>query len=357
MELENLVMKLDEQNDSKNDYLLPSNILRMQDGNLVVADTKLALPIKQFTPNNTLHNNICTRLSIPNNYYRYLQQNHVDMLDYNVSELFMRQQTKQVLLRTFDTDNEFGVGRALLSDHYKTIDNFDVLCTTLEAVTEARLNVQVESCDITETKMYIRFTVPDAIANLHRDGNVNDSIMAGFILSNSEVGLGTFLIHPRLTVLSCTNGMIVEKGKIAQRHLGSQMEFMGKIEWSKTTRQREMLLLQSQIKDAVLAFSSPEYVRELSESISNKGNIELLNPVETVTRVGQQLSFSEERRESLFNHFISGKDNTRFGLMQAVTSLAHNDEGIDPDERFRLESAALPLLDTITAYDVEGSKN
>ena len=352
MELNDLIEVLDTQQNEKSDYLIPSNKLMMYNGNVLMKERMQSEPNYDYEPTRTLHNGIATRLGIPGNYYRFLQAEHLDMLDYNVSELFMRQQSKQVMLRTFENGLQHGIGRALLSDHYKVIDNLDILTATIEAIDDCKFKIGIQSCDITENKMYVRFDVPNAIAELKRNGKVNEMVMAGFILSNSEVGQGTFLVHPRLTVLRCTNGMIVDKGKIAQRHLGSQMDFVGKIEWSQATRQREMALIQSQIRDAVIAYAQPSFLTDILNEISEKGNKELINPSNTVTKIGYHLAFSEERRTQLFDKFIHDGDNTRFGLVQAVTAMAH-DELTDPDTRFQLESASLPLLDIVTQIDEE----
>jgi hypothetical protein len=46
--------------------------------------------------------------------------------------------------------------RAFLSDGYKIIDNLDVLLAVLDGVRQAGAPVQVDGCDLTERRMYVR---------------------------------------------------------------------------------------------------------------------------------------------------------------------------------------------------------
>jgi hypothetical protein len=49
-----------------------------------------------------------------------------------------------------------GAARAFLSDGYKIIDNLDVLLAVLDGVRQASAPVQVDGCDLTERRMYVR---------------------------------------------------------------------------------------------------------------------------------------------------------------------------------------------------------
>jgi hypothetical protein len=49
-----------------------------------------------------------------------------------------------------------GVARAWLSDSYKIIDNLDVLVAALDGIRQAGHPVEVEECDLTERRMYVK---------------------------------------------------------------------------------------------------------------------------------------------------------------------------------------------------------
>ena len=54
------------------------------------------------------------------------------------------------------TGNANGVARAFLSDGYKIIDNLDVLLAVLDGVRQTGFPVQIDGCDLTERRMYVR---------------------------------------------------------------------------------------------------------------------------------------------------------------------------------------------------------
>jgi hypothetical protein len=49
-----------------------------------------------------------------------------------------------------------GAARAFLSDRHKRIDNLDVLLAALDGVRAAGVPVEVDGCDLTERRMYVR---------------------------------------------------------------------------------------------------------------------------------------------------------------------------------------------------------
>jgi hypothetical protein len=75
----------------------------------------------------------------------------------------------------------------------------------------------IKSCAITDTKMYIKASLP----SLQREVNKGDVVESGVIISNSEVGHGAVNVSPFIHRLVCMNGMVVNDSRLQSRHLTS----------------------------------------------------------------------------------------------------------------------------------------
>jgi hypothetical protein len=210
-------------------------------------------------------------------------------------------------LRTFiDREQRTGIARAMLSDRYNVLDNYDVMLATLEAIRESGINVQIESGDITDTKFYMRFIcpilkmeAPELLKNYRVPNGTQggNGIISGFVISNSETGNGKFSISPRAVVLACRNGMIFKDALFQKTHLGAKMEEYTTIDWSEETRQKNYQLVISQVKDAIKFYASQEFLGAKIHELLEKGNKELSHPIEAVKNVTKALSISDEKKQ------------------------------------------------------------
>ena len=108
------------------------------------------------------------------------------------------QSGKSGALRTLD-----GQVRAVLSDRYRRLDNFD-LAESVLPILQQLPEVRFESVDWPETKMYLKCITP----RLKYEMAPGDVVQAGVVISNSEVGQGTLSVQPLLFRLVCSNGLI-----------------------------------------------------------------------------------------------------------------------------------------------------
>jgi hypothetical protein len=379
LSLQEIVEALQTQTLLKQDFVVPSKYLRMDNTNLVVLNqekldslSKLLLDTGIAVNENDIekielavldccHTQIGQRLDIPKKYYDKMLGNTMaqHILDYNVTNWFRLRNENNFLLRTFiDKEQKTGIARAILSDRYNVLDNYDVMLATLDAIRESGINVQIESGDITDTKFYMRFVCPDIemdapdILKNYRvpDGSTGgNGIISGFVISNSETGNGKFSISPRAVVLACRNGMIFKNDAFQKTHLGSKMEEYTTIDWSEETRQKNYELVCSQVKDAIKYYASEEYLGAKIHELIEKGNKELNYPIETIKNVSKHLSISEEKESSILNYFIKSGDTNAFGVTQALTYFAQHNAS--PEERYEIESESVMILDSIEEFD------
>ena len=379
LSLQEIVEALQTQNLLKQDFVVPSKYLRMDNTNLIVLNeekldslSKLLIETGiavnehdaekiELAVLDCCHTQIGSRLDIPKKYYDKMlgntMANHI--LDYNVTNWFRLRNENNFLLRTFiDKEQKTGIARAILSDRYNVLDNYDVMLATLDAIRESGINVQIESGDITDTKFYMRFVCPDIeldasdILKNYRvpDGSKgSNGIISGFVISNSETGNGKFSISPRAVVLACRNGMIFKNDAFQKTHLGSKMEEFTTIDWSEETRQKNYELVCSQVKDAIKYYASEEYLGAKIHELIEKGNKELNHPIETIKNVSRHLSISEEKESSILNYFIKSGDTNAFGVTQALTYFAQHNAS--PEERYEIETESVMILDSIEEFD------
>jgi hypothetical protein len=379
LNLQQIVEQLQNQSLLKQDFVVPAKYLKMINGNLqVINENKLDslsellletgisvnendLEKIELAVLNCCHAQIGSRLDIPKKYYdrMLVDKKYHHILDYNVSSWFSEKNSNNFLLRTFiDKEEKTGIARAILSDRYNILDNYDVMLATLDAIRESGINVQIESGDITDTKFYMRFVCPDIemeapdILKNYRvpDGRKGgNGIISGFVISNSETGNGKFSISPRAVVLACTNGMIFKNDAFQKTHLGAKMEEYTTIDWSEETRQKNYELVCSQVKDAIKYYASEEYLGAKINELVEKGNKELNHPIDTIKNVSKHLSISDEKEKSILNYFIKSGDTNAFGVTQALTYYAQHNA--TPEERYEIEQESVLILDNIEEFD------
>jgi hypothetical protein len=378
--LADLVNELKDQNLRKKDFVVPANLLSMENGMLVVnnynsnddlakllneigikseGDNKLILDCLPI-----LHQNLSDKCDIPRKYYNRIQGlSDTTLIDTNVTH-WLKSMKGNIFLRTFiNKEENQGFGRAILSDRYNVLDNFDVLLATLEAVKSSGLNLKIEDngCDLSESKMYVRFIAPDIeikapdllknYKNPKGNGGsgVGDGIITGFVVTNSELGQGSFSISPRAVVLKCQNGMVFKNDAFGKVHLGSKMEQYSQIDWSEETKRKNYELIQAQVKDAVKQFTSEDYLAKKISELNNFAEEELKHPIETIKNVSKFLAITEEKEKSILDFFMRGGDFSPMGVSQALTFYAH--ETNDADEAHDMESVAIDILPKIKEMD------
>lgn len=280
-----------------------------------------------------------------------------------------------------ETNDGPATARALLSNKYRIMDNYDVLTAALDAMSEiSRIEgrVTVTSADLTDRHMFVNFMAPQiavsakallenyrspfnspgvsragGLSNLDRVvdmmkryGGDGETLWAGFKLKNSEVGDGKFKIVPYAKFRVCFNGLAVEADVLDQVHLGGRLD-EGVIEWSQATQQKQLELVQEMTKDAVGQFLSAGYWQAQVDKLAAKAGRQVpINGVgDRIEKVGKALNFSESEREQIYTHFMLGGQATAGGVMNAVTSVAQT---VDSAERAdALEAAAVKVLDLV----------
>lgn len=278
----------------------------------------------------------------------------------------LRHDDRKFLLRTFDRGDGTAFGRCVLSDKFSVgMDNIDTLTAAADAIQQADPTCTVDSCDLSESHMRVRFKSESVTAMAPtllegyrtpferpggsghgqaglRDGDGNLPIVhAGFELRNSETGQGQWVLTPRLVVKVCNNGMVIDQLKMARPHRGSKLE-EGLIEWSDETRRLNVDLIRSSTKDAVRTFLNPEFLADQIAGIEAKAGAPVDRPEKALERVASECKYTDDERDAILSFFVKGGQSTAGGVMNAVTAFSQTVE--DPDRAAEIEASGLDAL-------------
>jgi hypothetical protein len=369
-DLPNLVDMLKVQSDVRYDVVVPASGIEMRDGNVIVkdgtarfAEEGLYTEDATLIPTPIFDEGISKRFDIPLKYVRRMRS-RVDsdisempkddgtLFDQNINYWLEAEPNRRHLVRGFLTDGagEPGIARAILSDRYRTIDNYDVLMATLDGVKQAGVSIDIDGADLSDRRMCVRITCPEVseyatgLLDGYRSpftgdtGADNPTIFAGLVIKNSETGGGAFTIVPRLVVQVCSNGLQMTKDAMRAIHLGGKLD-EGVVQWSDDTQRNELTLVTSKARDAVSTFLDVDYMRTKIAELQNLAGVEVSHPVDTIDRIARKTGWSDVEEADILSHFIKGGQTTALGVAQAVTSFAQTVES--PDRQDELETSAL----------------
>jgi len=340
LSLTQLAEELERQKAAKRDFMANTTDVRVIPNE--DSPTKLSMevgrtnseifPIKQHAIRQ-----VGTRLNIPAVYVDRLAESHPDLLAYNINKLFEREPEVR-MVRVLDNNV-----RAFLSDKFRPLDNFDFA----EAVLPKLVGMQAEisSCDITETRMYIKAIIPGVQREVKAEGvffgdgghNQIHVLKPGICMSNSEVGAGSMTVQPGIHEVHCSNLMIFNKNAMRKYHVGrrqtNSQEEMWEIFTDKTKKQSD-LAFWMQVGDLVdSALSGTMFEGMVADCEAKMTGTEIAKPSVAIKELP---NLSENEQEGVLAHLIRGGDLSQFGMQAAITRFAQ-DEANSYERQIELE--------------------
>ncbi len=282
---------------------------------------------------------ICSKFKVPFQYAERLYGAHPDVLARDLNTFFNRE-PKKVMVRTLN-DNV----RAVLSNRYRILDNFDVAAKVVPIVSgllgEHWANF-IRSCEVTENKLYLKVVHPTLEAEIPPPpGAVMgqghtifvDRVKAAFVLTNSEVGLGSLSIAPSVYTERCTNLAVFNRDKFTKYHIGRERKTNGIIQdvTSDETRSLEDAAVLSKVADITkAALDGTIFNKQVEQLTAARGDEIEANPVDTVERLSNSKGLNQDEADEVMKNLIEGADLSRYGLHAAVTRTA---EGVNDYDR------------------------
>ena len=298
------------------------------------------------------HQQIASRLNIPFRYYQKMQVEAPDLLDRNVNT-WLNEKPERRMIRVLD-----GKVRAFLSDRYRRLDNLE-LCAAILPVIQEMQGSQIESCEVTPSHLYIKVVN----RRVKSEVKVGDVVQAGFVVSNSEVGLGSLRVEPLIFRLVCKNGLICKDLAQKKYHAGRQANASDDSAYelySEATLEQDDKAFFMKVQDVVRAAVDETKFQLTVNRLRESTQIPLNHdPVKSVELLADKFQLTENERGDILRQLFMGADNTRYGLVNAVTAaskIAKSYERATDLERIGGEILSLPIPrnilppPTISAY-------
>ena len=294
--------------------------------------------VGSFPMRRLMHQQVAERVKIPWPYYERLMSEPAapaaclpgrplpawSVLGENVN-YWLHKQDEMRLVRTLD-----GQARAYLGDRYRPLDNFDLFKAVAPILMgEHARGMRVESIMVTETRFYIKAFSERITGQV----KVGDIVQAGVSIQNSEVGHSTIEVAPAFFKLSCLNGAIVEDQSLKRRHVGrgSNGDDEGVSElYSDRTRMADDDAFWRKVVDVARAAFDEARFEKLLEKMRAANDHQIPRGGATLQEITEVMvsryGMSGTEGEILLLNLIEGRDMSQYGLMNAITRTAQEEE-------------------------------
>lgn len=335
--LTELAIELDRQKNAKHDYLVNTENMIMD-----AFEDDVTLSLRNDSTHETLilrvgevaHDQIGTMLEIPAKYYNKMRADNPELLADNVNS-WLHKDPKTKMVRALD-----GSARAVLSDRYRRIDNLEIAQTVLPVIAEMP-EAHVESCEITERRMYIKVVNP----RLTTEVVPGDVVQSGIIITNSEVGLGSMMIQPLVYRLVCKNGMVVNDAATRRYHVGrgNQAAEDFTIYRDETLKASDRALMMK-VEDAVRAVIDQTRFEKVVNKLRDAKNVRITSSnIPAMVELGAaDFGYTKKEGEGILDYLIRGGDLSLYGYANATTRYAQDVKSYDRSTE--LESIGYSIL-------------
>jgi len=314
--LNELANALQQQLATKKDYIVPTREMIFDDPNTIYVNS-----VGTLGANEHFQQQVATFLGYPYSFWQDTQKTYAAEWMALTNQM-LRQADAQRMVRTLE-----GKARAFMSNKYRAIDNWDVAETALTTIGNMD-GWQVDSADLTDSRMYIKVISP----KIEREVKRGDVVRAGLLITNSEVGLGSVSVSPIILRLACLNGMVIEDMGVAKRHLSkAQIGVPDTYElFSDETKRLSDVALMAQIADVVRTTVDEARFELVVKKFTDTADRKIDGDVPKVVEVlAKTVNLNDNERSSVLRHLIEGGDLTQFGLINAVTATAQQVSSYD----------------------------
>lgn len=329
----NLLIK--EQGLKKDLVIFSMNMDMSEDGNsfyLNIQDEQIFISISE-----NMHRQISDKLNIPFTYYQYLQDNVPNLLAKNVNDL-LRYGTKNYLIRMYN--GEPILGRALLSDRFNLIDDIDVFNASIDGIKNAGVEVDINLIFKSEERMflYVKKIGNPIILN-------GISIESGFLLTNSEVGLGRFEIVPRMLL----NGYPItfHEKAFSKYHIGQTLP-EGEVLNSDKIRNENIQHVLQMTERAIESFFTESFIRKMVDKFLKSKEEEFKFKFDVAENIIKHLGLKKDIKDAFIREYLTTGNYTHIGLFFAVSKAL---EKLSGEDKLKKELELTKLLPILKKFD------
>lgn len=317
-----LAEEIDRQARSKRDLIANTETLMFDTNGEDISLSIPTMPNYKFSVTDIAHRQVGDRLGIPTKYYDRMRKEAPYLLTSNVNHWF-ETAPEDRMLRTMD-----GNVRAFLSNRYRRLDNYDLMEAIMPTLAEIP-DMTVESCEITDSRLYLKIVSPRTMADLA----VGDPVQAGIVITNSEVGMGAFKVEPMIYRLVCKNGMIAADYSMQKYHVGkivqADADTLYNI-YSDETLAADDRAFWLKARDVVKgALSDTIFNTVVNTMREAKGHKILGDPQKAVVELTNRFSLNQDDSGGILRYLINDGDLSKLGMANAVTRYSQDEADYD----------------------------
>lgn len=307
--------ELQRQRKSRKDFIADSRSLKFHTQSNGISILRISTDNKnyEFVISDIAHLQIASHLNIPARYYKKMQTDSPQLLDHNVNTL-LETKSERRLIRTLD-----GKVRAFLSDHYRCLDNLELCAAVLPVVQEMK-GATIASCDLTSERLYLKVINKRLKAEVDK----NDMVQAGYVVSNSEVGLGSLSVEPLIYRQFYKNGLICKEFSIKKYHVGRPVHHSDADAYelySESIVSQDDRAFFKKVQDVVRAAIDESKFQLILNKLRQAKQIPLAYaPIKVVQSLADNIQLSQQEQKQILHQLLLSGDYSRYGLMNAVTT-------------------------------------
>lgn len=273
------------------------------------------------------HGQLADHLGIPKKYYDRMAIEQPALLASNINTWFKADPENKRMLRTLD-----GKVRAVLSPKFRALDNYDLAQAVLPTLIENK--VQITSCELTETRMYIKGILPElsdeipAGLTLGQGHNAVDrgTVVAAVVISNSDIGAGTLRVEPSVFTTFCTNLAVLADAAMKKYHAGraNQADETWQV-FADETRRADDAAFWMKVRDITKAAFDAKQFKAAVERIRRAADKAIVvdDLPKVVDLTVEQLALPPAMSGGILKALAAGGDLTQWGLSSAITRMAN----------------------------------
>ena len=342
--LTDFATEVQKRDNAKADYLAPVKLLDVQTNghtSLVLREVEDSRgdELQPLPINPIAHGQIASYLGIPKAFYDHVLRNTDTIRDPNDPSLALYDTLVNGLLRSCADDTRlvrtlFGETRGFLSDRYRQMDNLEILVRLLPVIQKLpAVNWDQSSLQVTDQRMYLQLvdTSKPKVIKAGTHAKVDDILQRGVVITNSEVGLGSFSVQPLVFRQVCSNGLVITEYAQRRFHVGGRNNGDAGIVWQTDTQKARNELTIMEMRDLMVHAMSDEFLDKIAQRAQDAAEVPIKGTqVENVIKnVTERFRLTNEEGKAAQGHFIESAELNLWGLVNSITRAAQDVESYD----------------------------
>jgi hypothetical protein len=228
-----------------------------------------------------------------------------------------------------------GQARGFLSDRYRQMDNLEILARMLPVIQQLpAVNWDQSSLQITDQRMYLQLvdTSKPRVIKSGTHNRMDDVLQRGVVITNSEVGLGSFSVQPLVFRQVCSNGLVITEYAQRKFHVGGRNGSSDPgIVWQTDTQKARNEVTILEMRDLMVTSMSDEFLDKIAARAQDAAaqHIKGAQVEPVIKNVTERFRLTNDERGAMSGHFYEGGDLSLWGLVNSITRAAQDVESYD----------------------------